>query len=90
MEEEKGKCYRCIFFDRYYTKETKHFQRTSCGMCRKKSENVFACGVCDYYSQRQGGYRSRLVIKRCLHELLIEISEVRKMLEVDNYNEDDC
>lgn len=47
--DKRGECYQCRHFDRYYTKETRHFQPTKCGFCYKKQSVVNMHEDCESY-----------------------------------------
>ncbi|MDE6442425.1 MAG: hypothetical protein K2L12_06745 [Clostridia bacterium] len=77
------KCYRCKYFDRYYTKGTKHFNLTEIGLCSKKRNIVQKNEGCDGFVVKQHGYRAKIVATRCLNDLLTELSELRKFIEAE-------
>lgn len=89
MEEKKGKCFSCCFFDRYYTKEEKHFQRTTCGWCGYKEECVFSSETCEAFKKKREYKRPKRVILLYLHELLTEISEVRNLIEDEKLDDEE-
>lgn len=89
MEEKQGKCFRCCFFDRYYTREEKHFQRTACGWCGYKEECVSSSETCKAFKKKRGHKRPKRVILLYLHDLLTEISEVRKLIEDDKFDDEE-
>lgn len=84
MEEKNSKCFSCFYFERYYTKEVKHFQKLNFGNCILKRENVSAHGSCDGYRLNSTRKNSKRVLKMYLNDIFTEISEVRKLLEEEN------
>lgn len=83
MENKNGKCSRCKYFNRYYTKGTKQFNKTKFGWCQKSGVKE-ASASCPEFSIKQKGDNGLLFLKICLNDLLTEISEIRKILEVEN------
>lgn len=86
--DKRGECYRCRYFDRYYTKETRHFQPTKCGFCCKVQTVVSSHGDCEHYEAKLYRYKKDVLLKGCLSDLLTEISELRSMLEAEHHEED--
>ena len=89
MEECKGKCYRCRFFDRYYTKENIQFKRTACGWCSVKKDNISATGVCERFVPQRNWRVPRKPIVMHLNDLLTEISAMRQLIEDDRCDNDE-
>lgn len=84
MKEESKKCCRCKYFDKYYTKEIKHFRPTKWGWCCQKRDNVnMHCG-CENFLFKPLSKRSNRLLLYCLNSLLTELSEIRKVLETEN------
>lgn len=83
MENKNGKCSRCKYFNRYYTKGMKQFNKTKFGWCQKSGVKE-ASASCPEFSIKQKGDNGLLFLKICLNDLLTEISEIRKILEVEN------
>ncbi len=89
MNKNNQFCFRCKYLDRYYTKELKKFSKTPLGWCRQKRETVSVKCRCEKFSVRIPKKIPGVVLKRCLNDLLTEISEIRKMIEAEkNENED--
>lgn len=82
---ECGKCYNCGYLDRYYTKGIKKFDKTKLGWCCKKLNTVTTDGGCEDFKYKKKPRRNRM-LKLALNDLLIEISEIRKVLEAENEN----
>ena len=91
MQDEKNLCYRCRYFDRYYTKAVKAFQKTKLGWCCKKMHNVESQSGCENYLFRKP-HKNRGLIEYHLSDLLAEVSSLRQIMEenydVTNGNED--
>lgn len=89
MQEANHKCYMCRHFDRYYTKGIKHFNKATCGWCTDKREIVGIHENCIHYIPRPRNKRVSTLLRISLSELLTEITEVRKMLEVERDETDE-
>lgn len=89
MSEKKSRCCNCTYFERYYTKEVKHYQSMKCGYCRKKRENVSSVDGCADFVSKPKPRRSLRLLKLYLSDILTEISEVRQLLENENGEADD-
>lgn len=85
--DKRGECYQCRHFDRYYTKETRHFQPTKCGFCYNCRSVVNMHGDCENYQARRWHRRGETFLRFCLNDLLTEISELRSMLEAERNEE---
>ena len=85
MENKCGECFRCRYFDRYYTKEIKRFEMTDIGGCSEKGGAIVGKhDGCESYAPRL--YRSRYnrLLRVILNDILNEISEVRSMIEAED------
>ena len=84
----ENKCGRCKYLDRYYTKGVTKFDKTEFGWCMVKmdSVNVFEC--CERYEKRKLVYKASRRAKACLNDLLTEISEIRKIIEAEQDEQD--
>ena len=81
MENGKEKCSTCRHWDRYYTKGVKRYNKTGCGWCCKKQENVTAHESCEEYVKTYHYRTSKYAIKRCLNDILTEITSIRTVIE---------
>lgn len=84
MIDKINYCYKCSFFDRYYTKGTKRFDKTRFGKCRKKNEIVDALDSCDECRIVNFNYCSKRAVRRCLNDILIQLTELRQIVEEEN------
>ena len=85
--DKSGECYQCRHFDRYYTKETRHFQPTKCGFCYKNQSVVNLHEDCENYQAKRWHRRDETFLRFCLNDLLTEISELRSILEAGRNEE---
>ena len=99
MEEKKehigqGKinkrCCNCYFFNRYYTKGYCRFSKEDVGYCRKKEsikDKNTTCGEwrSNYIYTRHRGK----VALRALNEILLNLNEIRQIIEEDKEIEKD-
>ena len=84
MENKCGKCFRCRYFERYYTKGVKKFVMTDLGACYQRGrEAVNKHDGCESYEPRQYKVRSNRLLRCVLSDILTQISEVRKMIEAE-------
>lgn len=83
MERNTKKCFRCLFFERYFTKGVKSFQQTQHGWCRKRHETVASIEQCDRFVQKPPPAGDRRFLECALDSLLAEISEIRKVIEAE-------
>ncbi len=87
MENEKEMCRKCKYFDRYYTKETKRYNKTKYGLCCKTRDNVGVEGHCDRFEVKPKRGKAKYMVRYFLNDLLTEITEIRKIIE-DDENDD--
>lgn len=78
-----NECYMCINFKKYYTKGLKKFDPTDIGWCCEIRDNVNIHGGCEKFRRKLNRRKSNLAIKHRLSDLLIELTEIRCMLEED-------
>ncbi|MDE6398748.1 MAG: hypothetical protein K2L51_05450 [Clostridiales bacterium] len=83
MENSGKHCYRCKYFDRYYTKEVVNFRQTKYGWCNYKHSEVQSKESCEQFANRVYARKSNLLLKCTLNSLLTEITAVRNVLEAD-------
>lgn len=83
MKEESKQCYRCRYFDKYYTKEVKRFRPTKWGWCCQKCDSVNMHYGCEKFLFKPFSKRSNRLLQYSLNTLLTELSEIRKVLEVE-------
>ena len=79
---DNKRCSQCKYFDRYYTKGVKQFNKTNFGWCTRKHECVSIHDCCERYKE---GVRDRDItnsrLKVSLNDLLTEISAIRMVIE---------
>ena len=80
MADDKP-CYNCVHLQRYYIKGSKHFQQTKFGRCSRKDETVNIHCTCDKWLRKPMHRKSSMFIKSYLNDLLIEIAEIRGLIE---------
>ena len=76
-------CYRCYYYNAYYTKGNFKFNKVKIGFCVKKQKDVDNHGTCDCWSLESeliSSIRKKKSLNK-LHELLEQISEIRQILE---------
>ena len=83
------RCSRCKYFNRYYTKEIKAFQKTNFGWCSCARENVTNDFVCERYCMKLPAKRYSSILKFDLNGLLTELSEIRKLIEAESREYED-
>lgn len=76
-------CSFCRFFERYYTKGAKQFNKTKTGRCRKKQEQVTAQDGCKEFVKRPLKRRSARLLRYYLNEILLELHALREVAEDD-------
>jgi len=86
MENKNERCSTCKHYSRYYTRGVKRFSQTTYGYCSVRKENADIHESCEDYRKRACEKISSMHIKRCLNDLLTEISEIRHVIE-DVYDE---
>lgn len=78
-------CYNCKYYNAYYTKGYKQFDKTDLGLCTKTKTTVEKSGECDNFSRcsytRFGRKEAALVAVRENINLLFELKQI---LEDDN------
>lgn len=77
----KGKCYKCRSFLRYYTRGRIQFNETKYGWCGTKLCTVEGQSCCCEFKQRIRSKGSRLTLRLYLSGLLTEISAIKLLLE---------
>ena len=80
-EESKHQCCICNYFECYYIKGEKRFNRIKFGRCGAKGETVGIHDVCESFKSRKPCKPVRGKINYNLHELLREISTIRNLIE---------
>ena len=86
MEKKTYKCFRCGNLERYYLKGVRSFERAPIGFCKDKRQIVDVRGGCDRGCAKCSERLKRRFLGRALNDLLIQITEIRKYIEVV-YNE---
>ena len=76
-------CYRCYYYNAYYTKGNFKYNKTKIGFCIKKQKEVDNHGTCDRWSLDSNVINSIRKNKSLnkLYELLGQLSEIRQILE---------
>ncbi len=87
MADKCNLCYRCRYFDRYYTKGAKSFNKTPYGWCCQAAAEVRADGGCEKYAAKKKTKLHEATIRRCLSDILTELSELKKVVESDEREE---
>ena len=77
-------CYRCGFFDRYYTKETNNFKQTNLGWCIFKGANTTSCETCPNYKTKKLVQRGSIQLSDTLNDILTQITVVRQIFEEEH------
>ena len=80
MGNEQNLCYRCRFFDRYYTKGIREFEKTKLGWCCEKMQTVVSQGGCGEYELRKRRKDYGLIAYH-LSDLLAQVSSLRQIIE---------
>ena len=86
MEEEKEKpskkCAYCDFYDRYYTKGLRRFERTKQGFCSEQKKIVGNDEGCECWrlSSHRNFTRKR-VASRALFEMMMDLSAIRQIFQ---------
>lgn len=83
MTDKTNLCYRCRYFDRYYIKGVKSFKPTPYGWCCHTVGAVRADGGCKKFETKKHTKMREVNIRRCLGDILTELSELRKVVESD-------
>ena len=78
-----SQCYKCRYCDRYYTKGIKQFNKTKFGWCSEKRAITGIHESCGRYVLQSKNRRGRKLLDISISELLMEITEIRKLLETD-------
>ncbi len=89
MENEYNQCRYCKHLDRYYTKETKTFQKTDLGRCCKKGEDVCVTDSCKNFVRKKQHKVMRDGIQRYLDEILTQLSAMRYIIEEENESDEE-
>ena len=83
---ENKSCSFCRFFERYYTKGAKQFNKTKTGLCRKRQEQVTVQDGCKEFVKKPLRRRSVRLLRYYLNEILLELHALREEAE-DNRDE---
>lgn len=81
MDNKKGKCSVCKFFERYYTMGDKRFNKTNFGWCCKKQSVINTNNTCDKFVYKP---RMKVVTKgtrRYLAEILVQLFALRCIVQ---------
>lgn len=89
MQEKFKRCSVCTYFDRYYIRQVKRFDKTEFGWCFKIGEITECKHCCDKFAHRQPKKIDEGLLKFYLSDLLTEISQLRTTVEAElNENEE--
>lgn len=80
-EENKHKCFRCKYFDCYYIKGAKRFNKIKFGKCGKNGKTVGIHEACESFKGMPKPKPDRKTINYNLYELLREVSTIRNLIE---------
>jgi len=86
MENKNTQCRFCKYLDRYYTKETKTFQKADVGWCVRKAEIVNVTDTCDGFLYKKHPKVLCKSTQRFLDGILTQLSALRCIIE-DEKNE---
>ncbi|MDE6028864.1 MAG: hypothetical protein K2F90_00910 [Clostridiales bacterium] len=78
---ENNVCGKCKYFDRYYTKGIKRYDRTEFGWCSSRRNSVNANECCEHYQAVNNVRGVSRRVKVCLSDLLTELSAIRMIIE---------
>lgn len=87
MEDGSKKCFKCVYFNRYYTMGVRKFYDTEFGWCGEKKSTVVNTDGCKEFilKRKRPLFKDSVQIK--LNGLLTEISAIRKIIEEDMYDD---
>lgn len=77
----KGKCYKCGSFLRYYTRGRIQFNETKYGWCGTRLCSVMSTDSCCQFKHKMRTKNSRDSLRIYLSHLLTEISAIKLLLE---------
>lgn len=80
-EEKKKECLRCKYFDCYYIKGDKRFNKIKLGWCCRKVETVNVHDTCESFKCRLLNKIDKGIINVNLYGLLREITTLRNIIE---------
>ncbi len=82
MKDTVKKCFNCQNFDYYYFKGLKRFNKSEYGWCTQECDTVKCNEVCEKFTYKHRSYKSNRMLKLALNDVLTELSEIRKQLEL--------
>lgn len=82
--ENKGKCYKCRSFKRYYTRGRIQFNQTKFGWCGTKLCAVKGTESCCAFKLKIRTKKSRETLRLYLSHLLTEIGAIKLLLEEES------
>ncbi len=87
-ETKNNKCVYCGYYAGYYTKGPSRFERTKQGYCSLHYDVVDNGYCCEQWksNRRRFSFRKK-VAARALHEILMNISAIRQILQEDREEE---
>ncbi len=77
-------CFRCKYFDSYYIKGEKKFNKTKNGWCCDKQGHVNMHDTCSKFEKKRIRHRDDYIIKYCLNELLRELTQIHEIILEDS------
>lgn len=81
MENSDKCCGKCKNFDCFYTRGIKRFNKTKVGWCRVICDTIYAEESCERFACRNKTKNIKSTVQKCLNDLLIELTEIRKVVE---------
>ncbi len=83
MENTNRHCFRCRFFDRYYTRELTRYEKTKSGWCKKRVASANIHETCENFQAKRPGFQREMTLKSHLNDILTHIHEIRCVLEAE-------
>ena len=83
MNNISGKCYKCVYFNRYYTRGVRKFHDTKFGWCGEKKSTVVNTDSCKEFILKRRRPLFKDSVQMQLNGLLAEITAIRKIIEED-------
>ena len=88
-EQLNKKCYRCFYFERYYTKGAYRFTVSDIGFCKCKKEITYKHNVCESFKKGNGVRIWKKTCERVLSEMLIDIAAIKEVYALEQENKND-
>ena len=81
MDNKNKQCFRCEYYNYYFIKGKKRFNKIKLGRCGKKCDTVNMHDSCGGFVLRRKRQTHKLFLEIYLEHLLTEISELRLLME---------